>query len=124
MSAQAKALTLRSPHLVRHFDREPQLRPLLLFGEDVAFLDRGKAALRRQRKLLDRREFLREAARSQIAIVYYAGHGVQIDGRNWLIPVDAQLKAGWETGGQPDFGRPVLSPSAQPGKIAPIHPAA
>ena len=40
------------------------------------------------------REFLRDAARSQVAIVYYAGHGVQIDGRNWLIPVDAQLKPG------------------------------
>jgi Caspase domain/Tetratricopeptide repeat len=26
------------------------------------------------------REFLRDAARSQVAIVYYAGHGVQIDG--------------------------------------------
>src|SRR5262249_25910087 len=33
------------------------------------------------------REFLRDAARSQIAIVYYAGHGVQIDGRNYLVPV-------------------------------------
>src|SRR5262245_21252738 len=40
------------------------------------------------------REFLREAARSQVAIVYYAGHGVQIDGRNYLVPVDAQLKPG------------------------------
>ena len=40
------------------------------------------------------REFLRDATRSQVAIVYYAGHGVQIDGRNWLIPVDAQLKPG------------------------------
>src|SRR5262245_42522426 len=40
------------------------------------------------------REFLRDAARSQVAIVYYAGHGVQIDGRNCLIPVDAQLKPG------------------------------
>jgi tetratricopeptide (TPR) repeat protein len=40
------------------------------------------------------RDFLREAARAQIAIVYYAGHGVQIDGRNYLIPVDAKLEAG------------------------------
>jgi tetratricopeptide (TPR) repeat protein len=40
------------------------------------------------------REFLREAARSQVAIVYYAGHGLQIDGRNYLVPVDAQLKQG------------------------------
>jgi uncharacterized caspase-like protein len=40
------------------------------------------------------REFLREAARSQVAIVYNAGHGVQIDGRNYLVPADAQLKPG------------------------------
>jgi uncharacterized caspase-like protein len=40
------------------------------------------------------RDFLREAARAQIAVVYYAGHGVQISGRNYLIPVDAKLEAG------------------------------
>ncbi|SFP71479.1 Caspase domain-containing protein [Bradyrhizobium sp. Ghvi] len=40
------------------------------------------------------RDFLREAARAQLALVYYAGHGVQIDGRNYLIPVDVELKAG------------------------------
>lgn len=40
------------------------------------------------------RDFLREAARAQVAIVYYAGHGVQVDGRNYLIPVDVELKAG------------------------------
>ena len=40
------------------------------------------------------RDFLREAARAQIAVIYYAGHGVQIDGRNYLVPVDARLQAG------------------------------
>jgi uncharacterized caspase-like protein len=40
------------------------------------------------------RDFLREAVRAQIALVYYAGHGVQIDGRNYLVPVDAQLQPG------------------------------
>jgi uncharacterized caspase-like protein len=40
------------------------------------------------------RDFLREVARAQVAVVYYAGHGVQIDGRNYLIPVDVELKAG------------------------------
>src|SRR3569832_1179810 len=40
------------------------------------------------------RDFLREAARAQVAVVYYAGHGVQVDGRNYLIPVDAELKRG------------------------------
>lgn len=40
------------------------------------------------------RDFLREAARAQVAVVYYAGHGVQIDGRNYLVPVDVSLQAG------------------------------
>jgi tetratricopeptide (TPR) repeat protein len=40
------------------------------------------------------RDFLREAARAQVAVVYYAGHGLQIDGRNYLIPVDVELKPG------------------------------
>jgi len=40
------------------------------------------------------RDFLRDAARAQVAVVYYAGHGVQVDGRNYLVPVDIQLQAG------------------------------
>jgi hypothetical protein len=38
------------------------------------------------------RNFLREAARAQIALVYYAGHGVQVGGRNYLIPVDVRMQ--------------------------------
>lgn len=40
------------------------------------------------------RDFLRDAARAQVALVYYAGHGVQVDGRNYLIPLDVELKPG------------------------------
>jgi uncharacterized caspase-like protein len=40
------------------------------------------------------RDFLRDAARAQIAVIYYAGHGLQIDGRNYLVPVDVRLQAG------------------------------
>lgn len=40
------------------------------------------------------REFLREAVTAQIAVVYYAGHGVQVDGRNYLVPIDVQFKPG------------------------------
>jgi len=39
------------------------------------------------------REFLREAARAQVAVVYYAGHGVQVQGRNYLVPIDVQFQA-------------------------------
>ena len=49
------------------------------------------------------RDFLREAARAQVAVVYYAGHGVQIDGRNYLIPVDVRLAGGGITDGMIDM---------------------
>ena len=37
------------------------------------------------------RAFTRAAATSEIAVVFYAGHGIEVDGRNFLIPVDARL---------------------------------
>src|SRR5262245_57355750 len=37
------------------------------------------------------REFTRDLGDADIAVVYYAGHGIEIDGANYLIPVDASL---------------------------------
>lgn len=37
------------------------------------------------------REFRDKADSADIAMVYYAGHGIEIAGRNYLMPVDAQL---------------------------------
>jgi hypothetical protein len=34
----------------------------------------------------------RDAAGADMAVVYFAGHGMEITGENWLIPVDAELK--------------------------------
>ncbi|SFI33327.1 caspase family protein [Bradyrhizobium sp. cf659] len=34
----------------------------------------------------------RDAAGADMAAVYFAGHGMEINGENWLIPVDAALK--------------------------------
>jgi hypothetical protein len=34
----------------------------------------------------------REAAGADMATVYFAGHGMEINGENWLIPIDAELK--------------------------------
>ena len=39
------------------------------------------------------REFGAQARTSDFAIVYYAGHGIEIGGENYMIPVGAQLKA-------------------------------
>jgi uncharacterized caspase-like protein len=37
------------------------------------------------------REFAVTAADADLAVVYYAGHGIEVDGSNYLIPVDARL---------------------------------
>ena len=34
----------------------------------------------------------RDAAGADMAVVYFAGHGMEINGENWLIPIDAELK--------------------------------
>ena len=39
------------------------------------------------------REFLITAENADIAVVYYAGHGVEIGGTNYLVPVDASSAA-------------------------------
>jgi uncharacterized caspase-like protein len=37
------------------------------------------------------RQFEDQAADSDIAVIYYAGHGIEIHGSNYLIPIDAKL---------------------------------
>jgi Caspase domain len=37
------------------------------------------------------RDFLITAETADIAVVYYAGHGIEVNGTNFLIPVDAKL---------------------------------
>ena len=36
-------------------------------------------------------EFTRAASASEIAVVFYAGHGIEVEQRNFLVPVDARL---------------------------------
>ena len=38
------------------------------------------------------RNFSEIAQKSDMAVVYYAGHGIEVDGVNYLVPVDASLK--------------------------------
>lgn len=37
--------------------------------------------------------FLEDAEEADMAVVYYAGHGIEAGGQNWLVPVDADLNA-------------------------------
>jgi uncharacterized caspase-like protein len=51
---------------------------------------------RRNLKIADMRRALRDFADTSrdadVAVVYYAGHGMEVDGTNYLIPVDAALE--------------------------------
>lgn len=58
-------------------------------GFDVVELRRDLKATEMRRALRDFSDNVRDA---DIAIVYYAGHGIEIDGTNYLIPVDAALE--------------------------------
>jgi formylglycine-generating enzyme required for sulfatase activity len=39
------------------------------------------------------REFGNKLVSGGVGLFYYAGHGIQVDGRNYLIPVDADIRA-------------------------------
>jgi outer membrane protein assembly factor BamD (BamD/ComL family) len=47
-----------------------------------------------RRALLD---FSQKARNSDMAVVYFAGHGMEVGGENWLIPIDAELKTDLDT---------------------------
>jgi uncharacterized caspase-like protein len=51
---------------------------------------------RRNLKIADMRRAFRDFADksrdADVAVVYYAGHGIEVDGTNYLIPVDAALE--------------------------------
>ena len=56
-------------------------------GFSVTLLENAdQAALRRGLQ-----QFARAASVAQLALVYYAGHGIEVDRRNFLVPVDARL---------------------------------
>src|SRR3979409_1246359 len=49
-----------------------------------------KLTVRELRKTL--RDFGNTSRDADVAVVYYAGHGIELDGTNYLIPVDATLE--------------------------------
>jgi uncharacterized caspase-like protein len=49
-------------------------------------IDLDKAALQKQVA-----EFLRSVTTARLAVVFYAGHGMQVDGKNYLVPIDAKF---------------------------------
>ncbi len=44
------------------------------------------------------REFLRRSESARVVLIFYAGHGLQVDGRNYLLPVNARLQTASDLG--------------------------
>jgi uncharacterized caspase-like protein len=67
-----------------------------LMAETLKTVGFDNVDLRRDLKIADMRRALRDfvdkAADADVAVVYYAGHGIEVDGVNYLIPVDAVLE--------------------------------
>src|SRR5690606_36124220 len=65
---------------------EPMLKAA---GFDVVEVKRDVGANEFRKAVRDFADHTRDA---DIAVVYYAGHGVEVDGTNYLIPVDASIQ--------------------------------
>jgi uncharacterized caspase-like protein len=63
-----------------------------LFGElGFETYDATDADLKKLRRTIDR--FIEDAEGVDVALVYYAGHGVEAGGENYLVPVDADVSS-------------------------------
>ena len=57
------------------------------FGQVDVRLDLGKSAME-----AELRSFGQRAEGADVALIYYAGHGIEAGGQNYLIPTDAKLE--------------------------------
>jgi uncharacterized caspase-like protein len=54
-------------------------------------------------------DFNRVAQGADLAIVYFAGHGIEVDGENWLLPTDVELRNDIDAGTEAISLRSVMS---------------
>ncbi len=77
-------------------------------GTDLTFVDMGTKI----------GEFEDAARDADVTLLFYAGHGMQVNGRNYLIPVDAKLERESSLRFQTIDAEDVLRAMAGPGKTA------
>lgn len=71
--------------------------------------------LRRSRRALE--DFAEDFAGADVALVYYAGHGVEVGGVNYLLPVDAEAGSAAEIAGT---GLPLAELQEVLASVAPV----
>ncbi len=69
-------------------DAEAMAAALKQLGFEIVLgVDLDEAGMRRQLQ-----DFAKRFDQAGVALVFYAGHGLQVHGRNYLVPVDAKLE--------------------------------
>lgn len=71
--------------------------------------------LKRMRRALD--DFVEDYAGADVALVYFAGHGVEIGGLNYLLPVDATAESAAAVA---ETALPLAEVQAAMGQVAPV----
>lgn len=61
------------------------------FDDVVVAMDLTISSFQRELRM-----FREKANGADIAMIYYAGHGMEGQGKNWLIPIDAELKTAFD----------------------------
>src|SRR5689334_24997879 len=82
------------------YDKAPRLpnpaNDAALMAETLKSAGFDSVELRRDLKIADMRRALRDfvdkSRDADVAVIYYAGHGIEVDGVNYLVPVDAVLE--------------------------------
>jgi hypothetical protein len=87
--------------LIGNTSYQGSMTRLLNPGKDVAMMDSAlkklgfevhKALDTNKRNLMTSvRQFARSAESASVALLYYSGHGIQSQGENYLVPVDANI---------------------------------
>lgn len=103
LAAAQPALAAKRVALVFSDEKYAQLRPLTNPGNDARAVAVALEAigfdvtvendrnLRRMRRALE--DFREDSTGANVALVYFAGHGVEIGGDNRLLPVDADISS-------------------------------
>ena len=78
------------------------------YKEDLAYKDFGRAI----------NDFEDNLEGSDISLFYFAGHGIEVDNQNFLIPVDAELKRAKDARYEAVMLEEVVSASLNTGKLS------
>ena len=62
-------------------------------------------------------DFNRKARDAEMAVVFFAGHGMEVAGENWLVPIDAELKSDSDTANEAISLRAIVLMASSASKL-------